>query len=104
MPRVPQYFNFGELGVNIDPELTRVISIMYTTLARGINGVVDPNENFYFNTPQVYTTGAPPSANAQINRNFQIGDIWIDSSAGPNQVYFLTARTTDTAVTWTAVN
>lgn len=104
MARVPQYYNFGDVGKDISPDMLRMLSIMYTTLARGINGVTDPSENFTFNMAQVYTTGAAPAASAQINREFQIGDIWIDTSATPDQVHFLTQRTSDIAVTWTAVN
>ena len=104
MARVPQYFNFGSLGERLDPDLSRLLSIMYSTLARAINGVTDPNEGVNFNSPQVYSDGSTPSASAQINENFQVGDIWIDTSASPDKVYFLTARSDADTVTWTAVN
>ncbi len=71
MARVPNYFNFGNIAKETSPELVRALSLMYTTLARAINGVNDPNENFTLNAPQVYTTGSAPAASAQINQNFQ---------------------------------
>lgn len=108
MARIPETFNFGE--VNDFDTMKRLLQNMYSKLALAINGVVKepaPGASTSpesLKVPTVYVTDSAPPSNGQINRTFEQGDIWIDRSASPDKVYFLTARTNATTVTWTAVN
>lgn len=108
MARIPETFNFGD--VQDIAQLKRLLNDMYSQLALAINGVVKEPAPGAVTAPQslkvptVFVTDAAPTSPAQINSTFEQGDIWIDRSASPDKVYFLTARSDATTVTWTAVN
>lgn len=88
--KLPQTFNFGDLKVE-DPILFRQLSEMYAYLALALN-----------NRPETVKQGAAPTSPADINKNFQVGDFWIDQAA--DKVYCLTNRTDDINVTWSILN
>lgn len=91
MLRIAESFNFGR---DLPEELKKLytqLDRMYSTLARGINVKT-----------RTYTSTSAPSASAQINKEFDIGDSWIKTDT--NKVYILTSRTSDIDVTWSLMN
>ena len=91
MSRVPTTYNFGSDQDNENRDLVRQLSRMYSTLALEIN----------YRVSKRVVSGDSPPASSDINKNFEIGDMWVRTDT--NGVWIMTSRTTDIAVTWTAV-
>lgn len=90
MPTLSQRFNWGSEIRNINQVLYNQLNDSYTNIARIMNTKASKN---------VTTTN--PEADAQVNMNYDIGDLWINQSA--NSAYIMTSRTSSTAVTWTLI-
>lgn len=88
---LPLKKNFGSEVGEAMPELNRQLDEMYTDIANALNLLVKKN----------VISGADPAANDQRNSFFTIGDITVRTDTAG--VWVMTARTTSTAVTWTAV-
>lgn len=90
--KIPEKKNWGSTIYEKNRELTRQLDDMYSDVARAVNRSV-----------KVYsTTGNPPPATGQFNRDFEIGDEYIRTDT--NQVWKLTSRTTQESVTWTLIS
>lgn len=89
MVRNARSFNFGRIESN--PDLARALDEMYTDLSLEVSFKISKN----------VTAATSPPASDPINKNFQIGDMWIRQDT--NSVWVMTSRTTNEAVTWTAV-
>lgn len=91
MTRLADHFNFGSDLLNQNPLLYRQLSELYTSIALTLNNkankYVSPDTN--------------PPASSDFNKNFEIGDIYVRTDT--NGVWIMTSRTSDVAVTWTAV-
>lgn len=88
---LPLKKNFGREVLQQMPLLARQLDEMYTDIANALQTVVRKN----------VITGANPPANAPSNAEFDIGDITVRIDT--NTVWVMTSRTTNEAVTWTAV-
>jgi len=86
-------FNWGRSLENQNPLLTRQLSEAYEKTARIVNT----------KTSKYLTNTDPPNAATpdQVNKNFELGDIWINTSS--NNAWIMTSRTTDLLVTWTKI-
>lgn len=90
MARLPPRYNLGTELKNDNPTLYNQLTDIYTNTANIVNTKVTK-----------YSTTTNPPANDQINRIFDIGDIWVNTST--NAPFIMTSRTSDVAVTWTAI-
>lgn len=91
MPRLPTNYNFGRIERDENPELIRALSDMYSKTALEVN----------YRVSKRVVAGQNPPASNEVNKNFEIGDMWIRTDT--NGVWVMTSRTSDIAVTWTAV-
>lgn len=91
MANVVRKFNFGTKEKEQNPELYNQLSSMYEGLALAVNDRI---------AKRVIAAVSPP-ANDVINRNFEIGDIWVRT--GTNQAWIMTSRTSDVVVVWTVI-
>lgn len=91
MPILPRRFNWGNKLINENPDLYRQLSASY----EDISGVVNTKVSKY----AIDGTDAP--ASNQINKNFDIGDIWVRTDT--DTAWIMTNRTTAEAVTWTQI-
>lgn len=89
MPTLPRTFNWGETIRNIGADLYNQLSKAYTDTSDVVNTKISKR----------VVSGQDPPASDQINRNYDIGDMWIRTDT--NRVWCMTSRTTDIAVTWT---
>lgn len=96
MPTLINNFNWGASLRNANPELVRQLSQSYNDTALVVNTktskyVTDGNLRPHVNPP----------ANAEFNKNFEIGDFFIRTDT--NSAWIMTSRTTANAVTWTII-
>lgn len=91
MPNLIPSFNWGTALQNDNPELTRQLSQSYSNTAFIVNTKVS----------KYVTEGADPPASSDLNRSFEIGDIYVRKDT--DSAWILTSRTTDTNVTWTII-
>lgn len=91
MPILPRTFNWGrkiqEMGIDLHNQLSKA----YTDISDVVNTKV---------SKRIISNQDPPASD-QINKNFDIGDIWVRTSS--NRAWILTSRTSDSAVTWTEI-
>lgn len=96
MPRLITNFNWGTALENENLQLTRQLSIAYTTTANVVNA-----------KPSKYVTNGTslpnvdPPANSQFNRNFEIADIYVRTDT--DSAWIMTSRTTAEIVVWTKI-
>jgi len=88
---LPLYKNFGSQVRNENPDLSRQLEEMYTSFALAIQTMVKKD----------VVSGANPSASAQRNTYFSIGDITVRTDTDTS--WIMTSRTTPEAVTWTLI-
>lgn len=82
-------YNFGaKLATSEDENLLRQLDDAYTDTALVVNTKVSK-----------IVANTDPSADNSVNKNFEIGDIWVNQTG--QKVYMMTDRTTASAVTWT---
>lgn len=91
MPTLATRYNWGAETQNSNPELTRQLSDFGSDVAIVVNTKISRR----------VISGQDPPANDLVNRNFDIGDVWVRTDA--NKAWMMTSRTTDTAVTWTLI-
>lgn len=91
MTRLAVRYNWGSKLSTENPELYRQLNDVYTEISTSSNGKV----NKYVSDDQ------SPSASADINKNFDIGDILVRKDT--NTAWIMTNRTSDIAVTWTQI-
>lgn len=90
MSRLPITHAFGDQILEKYPEVYRALNDMYIQIALAIN-----------EKSRVYVAEDDPPASDEVNRNFQIGDMWINKTTP--EIFIMSARTSDIAVTWTSV-
>ena len=83
-------FNWGTALENENALLTRQLSEAYDKTARIVN----------IKIATYLTIVDPPNSSTpmQVNKNFELGDIWINQAS--NNAWIMTSRTTDLIVTW----
>jgi hypothetical protein len=91
MPTLPRIFNWGNKIKSMDNDLYNQLSKSYTDTADVLNTKV---------SKRVILDQDPP-ASAQINKNYDIGDVWVRTDA--DKAWMMTSRTSDIAVTWTLI-
>ena len=96
MPTLFEDFNWGSFLENQNPELTRQLSTAYSDIAVVTNTKVSKYVTDGDKKPHVN-----PPASSDFNKNFELGDVYIRSDT--DSVWMMTSRTTDIAVTWTAI-
>ncbi len=90
MPNLPPRFNYGSEIKNVNPTLYNQLNDSFQEIA------------FVMRTkPSVAFFTYDPSANATLNAQFNLGDMWVNQTS--NAVFMLTNRTTSNAVVWTAL-
>lgn len=90
MPTLATKFNWGAEIMNVNQVLYNQLNDSYSSIARITN----------LKSTKTSQTTNPPS-DSQINANYDIGDIWVNTST--NAGYLLTSRTSANAVTWTLI-
>ncbi len=90
MSRLNSFFNWGTELKTSNPTLYNQLTEVYASIARAVN--TKPSKN---------VSTEKPTAASKINSLFEIGDMWINTAT--NGVWVMTSRTSDIAVTWTAV-
>jgi len=91
MPTLPRTFNWGSKIKEFGNDLYNQLSKAYTDTADVLNTKV---------SKRVISNQDPPASD-QINRNYDIGDVWVRTDA--DRAWMMTSRTTDIAVTWTQI-
>ena len=91
MPSLPRIFNWGRKIQEMDSDLYNQLSKSYTDIVDVLNTKCSKR----------IISGQSPSASDQINRNYDIGDIWVRTDI--NTAWIMTGRTSDIAVTWTQI-
>lgn len=90
MSRLNTRYNWGQRLSEDNPDLYRQLSDVYGDISQASNN----------KTTKIAMT-SDPTANADVNKNFDIGDISVNSQT--NTAWILTSRTTPEAVTWTQI-
>lgn len=90
MSRLPNIYNWGSEVANINQNLYNQLNDTYSQTANAVNLKSRKNN-----------TTTNPSSNSPVNKEFDIGDLWINSSS--NTAWIMTSRTTAEAVTWTQI-
>lgn len=90
MTRLNNRFNWGQQLGKDNPVLYRQLNDVYSNIAENSNGKTNKTQ-----------MTSDPSASADINANFDIGDIWVRTDT--NTAWIMTSRTSSTAVTWTQI-
>lgn len=90
MPTLITKFNWGSELRNANPLLCRQLDEAYTDTAIIVNG----------KSSKYQTTVDPPNnvTAADINKNFVIGDFWVNMST--DNAWIMTSRTTSDIVNW----
>ncbi len=87
MTRLNEKYNWGNTLSEENPDLYRQLNDVYSDLASKSNG----------KSNKINMT-MPPPANSPVNKNFDIGDIWVQTNA--NTAWVMTSRTTSETVMW----
>jgi len=90
MPKLKPKFNYGTELKNENPELYNQLNDSYFDIAQVTNTKTSKN---------VQTSD--PVADAQVNLNYDIGDLWVNSST--NKAWIMTSRITNTNAAWTLI-
>lgn len=90
MTRMERRYNWGQELSKESPNLYRQLNDVYTDIAEKSNGKSNKTQ-----------AESDPSANSPVNKNFDIGDIWVRTDT--NSAWIMTSRTTAETVTWTAI-
>lgn len=91
MPTLITRYNWGSAIRNWNPELARQLDESYTDTALVVNSKISKR----------VISGQDPPASDSVNKNFEIGDIWVRTDT--DTAWIMTSRTTDIAVTWTQI-
>lgn len=91
MKQLPIKRNWGASIYNEYPLLVRQLDAMYSDISNAVLKSIQK---------RVIESSNPPSSD-QVNRFFDIGDIWIRTDS--NSAWIMTSRTNDTDVTWTLI-
>lgn len=93
MPTLIQNFNWGSALYNQNPLLVRQLTDAYSDTAKVVNTKI---------SKYVVEVDPPnPVTSNQANKNFEIGDIWVNKAS--DTAWIMTSRTTDLLVTWTLI-
>lgn len=90
MTRLNTRFNWGATLAEENPDLYRQLNDTYTDTAETVNRKANRN-----------TDTVNPPANSPVNKNFDIGDIWVRTDN--NTAFMMTSRTSAEAATWTLI-
>ena len=89
--KLPLYKNFGAEIKEISPTLANQLSQMYSDIANSLSQAIKKN----------IVVGADPSASAQVNSFFSIGDITVRTDT--DTAWIMTSRTTPNDVVWSQI-
>lgn len=90
MPKLQPNFNFGTELKNENQDLYNQLTEMYFKIAQILNTKTSKNNQ-----------STDPVADAQVNLNYDIGDVWVNSSS--NMSWIMTSRVTNSNVVWTQI-
>ena len=90
MTRLTTRFNWGQILSKENPHLYRQLNDVYSDISTSVNGKAN----------RICKTENPP-ADSSVNKNFDIGDIWVNEST--DTAWILTSRSSAEAVTWTQI-
>lgn len=90
MVNLTRRFNYGQKLREDNPQLYNQLNDTYEDTANVVNTKIGKN---------VATSN--PANSADINKNFDILDLWVNTSS--NTVWAMTSRTTPTNVVWTQI-
>lgn len=88
MPTLVTRFNWGKGEDEEENRKNRQLNDTFTDITIIVNNKVSKR----------VISGQNPPASDQVNKNFEIGDVWIRTDT--NSAWMMTSRTTDIAVTW----
>lgn len=91
MTRLNETYNWGNEVSDENPHLHRKLSDVYFDIAKTANGKSNKN----------VTTATNPPADDDVNKNFDVGDVWVRTDS--NSAWMMTSRTSATACTWTII-
>lgn len=91
MPTLITRYNWGSALANSNPLLVRQLDEAYSDTAIAVNTKISKN----------VVDGQDPPASDVVNKNFEIGDIWVRTDT--NSAWIMTSRTTNVSVTWTLI-
>lgn len=87
MPTQQPRYNFGTEIKNANPTLYNQLNDTYESTARVLN-----------TKPSVYVTNSDPTGTSDLNKQFSIGDFWINQSS--DTAWIMTSRSSTNTVTW----
>jgi hypothetical protein len=96
MTRLNQEYNWGSSQRNANPELTRQLGSMFTSVALAVNERVVQYVTDGEDKPHVNPVGS-----SQFNKIFDISSIYVRTDT--NTAWIMTSRTDDENVTWTQI-
>ncbi len=91
MPTLPRIFNWGNKIRELGNDLYNQLSKAYTDTSDILNTKA---------SKRVISNQNPPASD-QVNRNYDIGDLWVRTSS--DTAWIMTSRTTDIDVVWTQI-
>lgn len=91
MPRVAQTYTWGKGIREQNKDLYNQLNESYENIAFVLNTKV---------SRRVILDQNPPASD-EVNRNFEIGDVWVRTDA--DTAWMMTSRTDDITVTWTQI-
>lgn len=90
MTRLDERYNWGSEVSKENPQLYRQLNDVYFDIAKTSNGKSNKN-----------VTQTDPPADDPVNKNFDIGDLWIRTDT--DSAWIMTSRTSAEAVTWSSI-
>jgi hypothetical protein len=91
MPVLAGTFNWGKAIAELSRDLYNQLSKAYSDTSNIVNTKVSKR----------VISGQDPPASDQVNKNYDIGDIWVRTDT--NQAWIMTSRTSDIDVVWTLI-
>ncbi len=91
MPTLVTRYNWGKGEDAEENRKNRQLSDTFSDIAVIVNNKVSKR----------VISGQDPPASDQVNKNFEIGDVWVRTDT--DSAWMMTSRTTDIAVTWTLI-
>ncbi len=91
MPTLVTRYNWGKGEDEEENQRNRQLSDIFTDVSLVVNTKISKR----------VTSGQNAPANNPVNKNFEIGDIWVRTDT--DDAWIMTSRTSDTMVTWTII-
>jgi len=91
MPTLVTRYNWGKGADEEENRKNRQLSDTFSDIAITVNNKLSKR----------VISGQNPPAIDQVNKNFEIGDVWVRTDT--DDAWIMTSRTNDTTVTWTII-